>query len=124
MMDEEKRIPFSVRSSIDESDLSSLSQQDLLFVRAFINLALATKAEEVHKALIGETFGKEIWRILAYAVLVLLILEIVLTRWIAIQRRTGEKEEISFEKESTTVSSRFLEELANLRNSKNTPSST
>lgn len=124
MMDQEQRIPFSVRSSIDESDLSSLSQQDLLFVKTFINLALATKAEEVHKALIGETFGKEIWRLLAYAALFLLILEIALTRWIAIQRRTGVKEKVSFEAENATASSRFLEELANLRGTGKAPTKT
>jgi len=92
IMDEAHCIPFSVRSTIDESNLSSLSQQDLLFVKTFINLAIALKDEEVHKALIGETFGKEIWRVLAYVALLLLVLEIMLTRWIAVQRRTGIEE--------------------------------
>lgn len=92
IMDEAHCIPFSVRTTIDESNLASLSPQDLRFVKRFLNLAIATKAEEVHKALIGETFGKEIWRILAYAALLLLVLEIVLTRWIAVQRRTGSEE--------------------------------
>ncbi|MEI7946245.1 MAG: BatA domain-containing protein [bacterium] len=118
IMDEEHCIPFSVRSTIDESNLSSLSQQDLLFVKNFINLVLATKAEEVHKALIGETFGKEIWRILAYVALFLLVLEIMLTRWIAIQRRTGIEENVSFDEDTPTASSGFLDELAKMRGSK------
>jgi len=118
IMDEEHCIPFSVRSTIDESNLSSLSQQDILFVKNFINLILASKAEEVHKALIGETFGKEIWRILAYVALFLLVLEIMLTRWIAIQRRTGLEENVSFDEDTPTASSGFLDELAKMRGSK------
>jgi len=121
IMDAEKCIPFSVRSSIDESNLASLSQQDILFVKTFINLVIATKAEEVHKALIGETFGKEIWRILAYAALFLLVLEIMLTRWIAIQRRTGIEENILFDENTPTASSGFLDELAKMRDTKTTP---
>jgi hypothetical protein len=121
IMDEEQCIPFSVRSTIDESNLSSLSQPDILFVKTFINLVLATKAEEVHKALIGETFGKEIWRILAYVALLLLVLEIVLTRWIAIQRRTGIEENVSFDEETPTASSGFLDELAKMRGSQTPP---
>lgn len=121
IMDAEQCIPFSVRSTIDESNLSSLSQQDLLFVKTFINLAIATKAEEVHKALIGETFGKEIWRILAYVALFLLVLEIMLTRWIAIQRRTGIEENVSFDEDTPTASSGFLDELAKMRDSKMAP---
>jgi hypothetical protein len=118
IMDEGQCIPFSVRSTIDESNLSSLSQPDLLFVKNFINLIVATKAEEVHKALIGETFGKEIWRILAYVALFLLVLEIMLTRWIAIQRRTGIEENVSFAEETPTSSTGFLDELAKMRGSK------
>ncbi len=121
IMDAEKCIPFSVRSSIDESNLASLSQQDILFVKTFINLVVATKAEEVHKALIGETFGKEIWRILAYAALLLLVLEIMLTRWIAIQRRTGIEENVLFDENTPTASSSFLDELAKMRDTKTFP---
>jgi len=90
-------------------------------VKTFINLVLATKAEEVHKALIGETFGKEIWRILAYVALILLVLEIALTRWIAIQRRTGIEENVSFAEETPTASSGFLDELAKMRGPQTPP---
>ena len=38
----------------------------------------------------GRSFGNEVWRLLAYATLLLLVGEIFLTRWIAIQRKTGE----------------------------------
>jgi hypothetical protein len=121
IMDEEQCIPFSVRSTIDESNLSSLSQQDILFVKTYINLVIATKAEEVHKALIGETFGKEIWRILAYVALFFLVIEIALTRWIAIQRRTGIEENVSFDEDTPTASSGFLDELTKMRDSRTPP---
>jgi len=46
----------------------------------------------------GKRFGREIWRPLAAAALLFLLLELVLARWIAIQRRTGQEEKIEFEK--------------------------
>jgi hypothetical protein len=58
----------------------------------------------------GEAFGREIWRPLAIGALLLLLLEVVLTRWIAIQRRQGEKIEVTFE-DANLPSSGFRDQL-------------
>ena len=118
LVNAEGRVPFNVKAGIEESDIAALSQQDIAFLRGFVDLQVAQKAEEVHKALIGETFGREIWRILAYAALFFLVLEIMLTRWIAIQRRTGVEETVTFEDTSATASDAFRQELEMMRGGK------
>ena len=119
LADADGRIPFNVKAGIEESELAAITQQDVTFLREHIDLQIAQKIEEVHKALIGETFGKEIWRILAYAALFFLVLEIMLTRWIAIQRRTGVEETVTFEDTNATASDAFRQELEAMRKGKN-----
>lgn len=91
-------IPFVVRAGIAESDLTPAKPEALAFLRRFIELDVATKPDEISTALRGKRFGREIWRPLAAAALLFLLLELVLARWIAIQRRTGQEEKIEFEK--------------------------
>lgn len=109
-------IPFSVVSGIGESELAAMTSQELDFLRDHVDLLTATQEEDVRKALVGETFGKEIWRMLAYAALLLMMLEIFLTRWIAIQRRTGEEETVAFEEEAPEGSASFQQHLDAIRN--------
>jgi len=115
LADAEGRIPFNVKAGIEESDIATVTQQDIAFLRTYIDLLIAQKPEEVNLALVGETFGKEIWRTLAYAALFLLVLEILLTRWIAVQRRTGMDETMTFEDTSATASEAFRQELDLMR---------
>ena len=83
-------IPFCVRGDADESDLAALSQEGLDAIRPFVELVTATTPDDLLKAVVGgRSFGTEVWRLLAYATLLLLVGEILLTRWIAIQRKTG-----------------------------------
>ena len=96
VMDETKKIPFSVQFNREEGELATVTAEDLTFLRGYFDIQRATKFEDVQRFLTGETFGKEIWRILAYAALICLVLEIVLTRWIAVQRRTGQTEDVTF----------------------------
>ena len=91
-------VPFVVRAGIAESDLTPAKPEALAFLRRFIELDVATKPDEIATALRGKRFGREIWRPLAAAALLFLLLELVLARWIAIQRRTGQEEKIEFEK--------------------------
>ncbi len=94
----EGTIPFVVRAGIAESDLRPAPPESLTFLRRFIELDVATKPDEIATALRGKRFGREIWRSLASAALLFLLLELLLSRWIAIQRRTGQEETIKFEK--------------------------
>ena len=105
-------LPFSVRSDIGESDLTALSQASLDALREFVDLVTATKAEDLQKAVGGKSFGSEIWRMLAYAALLLLIAEIFLTRWIAIQRKSGEQEAVDLQADAPTQTDSFREQLA------------
>jgi hypothetical protein len=104
-----------VRSDIGESDLTVLSQADQDAIRQYVDLATATKAEDMAKAVGGQSFGSEIWRMLAYATLLLLIAEIFLTRWIALQRKTGEQEVVDLKTDAPTQSDSFLEQLAKFK---------
>ena len=84
-------IPFCVRGDAHESDLTALPQEGLDAIRPFVELVTATTSDDLLKAVVGgRSIGNEVWRLLAYATLLLLVGEIALTRWIAIRRRTGE----------------------------------
>lgn len=108
-------LPFSVRGDIGESDLTVLSQVDQDRIRESVDLVTATKPEDLQKAIGGQSFGSEIWRMLAYATLLLLIAEIFLTRWIAIQRKTGEQEVVDLQNDAPTQSDSFKEQLAKFK---------
>ena len=42
------------------------------------------------KAIGGQSFGKEVWRVLAFFAFLFLVTEPAIARWIAINRRTGD----------------------------------
>lgn len=75
---------------------------------------MATKQDEIATALRGKRLGREIWRPIATAALAFLLLELLLSRWIAIQRRTGQEEKIEFEKASSAPAP-FQKQLERLR---------
>ena len=54
------------------------------------------------------------FEMLALAALILLILEVALTRWIAIQRRTGKEGQVEFE-ENAHSTAQFREQLAQMK---------
>jgi len=107
-------IPFSVIVDGEESSLTPLSPEELTFIGKYVRFLVAGSAEDVMRALRGKAFGRELWRTLALAALALLLLEVLLTRWIAIQRRAGEEGEVTFE-DTRKPSSGFHEQLARLR---------
>ena len=93
---EDGKIVFSVVAGMEESDIKAATPEQTEFLNQFISISTATKPEDVIKVLHGQSFGKEIWRILAIAAFIFLIVEVVLTRWISIQRRSGEERDIDF----------------------------
>ena len=108
-------IPLSVRGDTDESDLSAMPQSGQEAIRDAIDLVSATKPEDLAKAIEGQSFGSEIWRMLAFATLFLLVGEIFLTRWIAIQRKTGEQEVVDLKEDAPTQTDSFREQLAKFK---------
>ena len=103
-------ILFGVMVSGEESRLNPLSQEDTTMIATYLRFLEASSADDVLRAMRGEAFGREIWRPLAIGALLLLLLEVVLTRWIAIQRRQGEKIEVTFE-DANLPSSGFRDQL-------------
>jgi hypothetical protein len=66
-------------------------------MRRYVDLLLPESREQVSGILMGKSFGEELWKYLALAALALLLGEIALSRWIAVQRRTGIEEVVDFE---------------------------
>jgi hypothetical protein len=81
-----------VMENPEESKLDALTADEQTIIARQADVTVAHSFEDLQKALIGKTFGRELWRIPALVLFALLILETVLTRWICIQRKTGENE--------------------------------
>ena len=114
LLDRDGTIPFSVLVDGGESRLAPLSPDELQLIGKYVSFLVANTADEVVGAMHGKAFGRELWQTLALAALALLILEVVLTRWIAIQRRTGEEGQVDFE-ENANASAQFREQLAKMK---------
>ena len=110
----EGSILFSVAAGTDESRLLAVTPEEADALREFVALTLATKPEDVFSLLHGSAFGKEIWRVFAFAALVLVVLEVALDRWISIQRREGEETDVDFTNEGEMGRASFKEALAKL----------
>jgi hypothetical protein len=106
-------IPFSVMVDGEESRLAQLSEAETAFIGTYVSFLKAGSAEDVMSALLGKAFGHEVWRGLAMAALALLFLEVLLTRWISIQRRDGVAVKVSFE-DANLPSEKFREQLNHL----------
>lgn len=90
VMTPEGRIRFSVSAGAEESTVEAITQQQLSDLCAYVQITQAIKEEDVIKAIGGEGFGKEVWRLLALFAFLLLVTEPAVARWIAINRRTGD----------------------------------
>ena len=89
-MSEEGRIYFSVSSDTGESAMEAVTQSQIDELGGYVTISTASKEEDVIKAINGQSFGKEVWRILALVAFVFLVLEPAIARWIARNRRTGD----------------------------------
>jgi len=91
-------IPFVVQPDETESVLAPLDDTDIGMLAKRLELIAADSGKAVIHALSGKKFGEEIWRTFAAAVFLLLLTELMLTRWIALRRQTGTTEAVVFEK--------------------------
>ena len=90
-------IPFTVTRPAAESQLTQLSRSDLASLSNHIEVLRPESTKEVHTILAGRSYGQELWKYLALGVLILLVLEIALSRWIATNRKTGHQDKIDFD---------------------------
>ena len=104
-------IPFTVKRDPAESRLVRLTESDYAFLANFVTLSQPQTLEELIGFLNGNQFGQELWKYLALGAFAFLLLEIVLSRWIARSRRMGEEISIQFESKDAPTNA-FREQLA------------
>ena len=107
-------IPFAVLYDAAESDRTSLDDDDFTFLRKYVDIELPAATEDTRRALAGETVGDELWRELALAAFALVLIELLLARWVARQRRFGQEKPVDFE-QYHEPSRTFREMLARLK---------
>ena len=90
VIDFEGKIRFTVSSGVEESTMTAISQNELSDLCNYVQISQAIKEEDVVKAIGGQSFGKEVWRVLAFIAFLFLVTEPAIARWIAINRRTGD----------------------------------
>jgi hypothetical protein len=85
---------FTVGNQPEESALDLLDDAATAAMRRHVDLFLPDSLDELVTALSGETPGQEWWKLLVLCVLLTLIAEIALTRWIAVHRHLHRAEPI------------------------------
>lgn len=81
---------FTVSSDANESDMTAVNSEQIAALNEYVRILQALKPEDVVEEIAGQGFGKELWRLLAGIVFLLLVLEPAIARWIAVNRRTGD----------------------------------
>jgi len=89
-------IPFTVKRDPAESRLQPLTAADKAFLANYVGLVEPDTPEDVIEILSGQSFGEELWKLLAVGALGFLLLEIALSRWIALSRQAGEDASVRF----------------------------
>lgn len=115
-MNPEGRLEFSVHADHTESDWKALDAEGFGKVTQSLNVQRASNIDEVLDMLSGTVYGKELWRILAIATLLLLLGEVALTRWIS-RNRSPDPTPIAFDGPGKTSEgfSRTVERVKALR---------
>jgi hypothetical protein len=90
-------IPFGISTDATESRITPLQVEELAFLRRYFPFLLPANAQEVTNILAGREFGEELWKYLALGALFILLAEIALSRWIALQRQAGNEQPIDLE---------------------------
>ncbi|MDF1751707.1 MAG: PA14 domain-containing protein [Verrucomicrobiales bacterium] len=106
-------IPFTVKRDSAESYLTKLTDADYQFLEEFVTLAKPQTLEELIGFLNGNQFGQELWKWLILGGFIFLLVEIILSRWIAKSRRMGEEITVTFDSK-TGPSDRFHEQLVKM----------
>lgn len=96
-------LPFVVLNEPDESSLAALTSADFDRLGKFLKLFRAQTTDELTAAFKGNVPGEELWKYLAIGALLALVGEIVLTRWIAMQRRAHQVQTVTFGADAVDV---------------------
>ncbi|MDF3128280.1 BatA domain-containing protein [Kiritimatiellaeota bacterium B1221] len=111
----DNQLLFSFYRSGNEGRLQALDEKDREKIRRYVLWQEALDAEQLVSAVEGARFGKELWRPIAVTLLLLLLVEIALCRWIAIRRQMGESLKVDFQELNQPKDS-FLKHLDKFKN--------
>ena len=92
----EQGLPFVVLDDAEEGRLTPLTDADLTAAIQHVNLFRTDSTDRVLEAVTGDVPGEELWKYLALALVVCLLAEVGLARWIATQRRMHAIDTVSF----------------------------
>jgi hypothetical protein len=89
-------LPFAVLGEPEESRLEPLSDADYEAAGRHLDLFRAKTPEELLAAVTGNVPGEELWKYLALGLLIAILAEIGLARWIAVRRRLTTAATVTF----------------------------
>jgi len=89
-------MPFVVLANPDESSLGKLDDEELMTLRDRIDVFSPKNIQDLLAATSGGVPGKEIWKYLMAAALLIIVAEVALERWIASNRRLLKAEAVDF----------------------------
>ena len=111
VVDSKNTIPINVLLDLNESKLELLTPKELKIISQYIDIIPVKSLDDIETILMGGDTGVEFWKYFILAALSLLLIELLLTHWIAIQRKSGEDLDINFE-DSNKPSKSFLAQLS------------
>ncbi len=89
-------VPFAVTGEPRESELVPLGPRDYEAAETHVDFFRAETTDQLTAAVAGDVPGEELWKYLALALLVGLLAEVGLTRWIAARRKLHSAAPVSF----------------------------
>ena len=98
-----KGFPFVVLGDAEEGRLTPLTDAELEAAGTHVDLFHARNTARLIEAVTGSVPGEELWKYLAVALLVGLLAEVGLARWIATQRRMHMIDTVSFGTDAVDV---------------------
>ncbi|MGE9266493.1 MAG: PA14 domain-containing protein, partial [Verrucomicrobiales bacterium] len=110
-------LPLVVERDARESRLTKFVADDLVLMRREADVVETGSMQDVLAILSGKGFGKELWKILAVAGFILLLLETALARWVSGSRKMSEEVRVDFES-SGAPPVEFMQELEKVKGGK------
>ncbi len=94
---------FAVNNQPEESTLTFLTDADIAAVRSHVVLFLPKSLDELLTAFTGKVPGQELWKILVLCALLILLAEVVLTRWITLHRHLHQDNSVALKSPAESV---------------------
>jgi len=101
----DERPALAVKPDASESRLAPLTQADFDTARRHVDILRARSFDEMTAALSGRAPAQPMWKYLLLGVLVVLLGEVLLSRWISLSRRTHAARTVRFEVEAVDIAS-------------------